>query len=321
MIIYVSYSRGTKTKTIQQIDKLGEFSTITPLETNQLRLETKKDIAHTETNKIESLKQRLLEISTVTEKNLRTYVGLTKEEDIIKRIHIFSDIDSTLTHTGVSVLNRNVKSLIQKITEKNCNFYFCTGRSYQDVQKLMKQYHTGEYGIAENGGIIVGIPNGHGRNIDRREPDKLIKHLMSKKIDYRIDPKQKTRKTEYVLLKDSIRERTLKKAIRDSKSKVEYHASKNTYHISNVGVNKGTAIEYLTSSNELDLNPDMDEVIAMGDSDLDIPMFEYADKGYFVGKPNPDLVKKLSRFKGKIKRTSEAPKALAEVYRDLFPYG
>ena len=51
-------------------------------------------------------------------------------------------------------------------------------------------------------------------------------------------------------------------------------------------------------------------------------MFEYADKGYFVGKPDSDLVKKqLSRFKGKVKITSKAPKTLVEVYKDLFPYG
>ena len=135
----------------------------------------------------------------------------------------------------------------------------------------MKKYHTGEYGIAENGGIIVGIPKGRGRNIDRSEPDKLIQYLMREKIDHCIDPKQKTQRTEYVLLKDSIKEKTLKKAIRNSKSKVEYHASKNTYHISNASINKGTAIKFLTSADELDLNPDMDEVIAMGDSGLDIP--------------------------------------------------
>ena len=167
----------------------------------------------------------------------------------------------------------------------------------------------------------MGIPQGYGRNIDRMEPDKLIQHLRDEKIEFTIDPNQNTRKTEYVLLKDSIKEETLKKAIHDSKSKVEYHSSKNTYHISNEGINKGTAIEFLTSAEELDLNPDMDEVIAMGDSDLDIPMFRYADKGYFVGKPDSDLRKKLAEFRGKVKKINEAPKAFGEMYNDLFPYG
>ena len=248
-------------------------------------------------------------------------VGTSKNESKPKRIHIFSDIDSTLTHTGVSALNKNVKLLIQKIADRNSRFYFCTGRSYQDVNRLMKKYHTGDYGIAENGGIIVGIPEGCGRNVDRREPDKLIDYLLREDIKFIIDPNQGTRKTEYVLLKNSITEGTLKKAIRDSKSKVEYHSSKNTYHISNENINKGTAIEFLTSAEELDLNPDIDEVIAMGDSDLDIPMFEYADKGYFVGKPDSDLKKKLARFRNKVKKISEAPKALGEMYNDLFPYG
>ena len=248
-------------------------------------------------------------------------VDMPENENKPKIIHIFSDIDSTLTHTGVSALNRNVKSLIQKITDKNGSFYFCTGRSHQDVKKLMKKYHTSDYGIAENGGIIVCIQNNYERNVDRSEPGKLIQHLMQKNIEFKIDPNQKNRITEYALLKNSITERTLKKDIRDSKSKVEYHSSKNTYHISNEKINKGTAMEFLTSAEELDLNPDIDEVIAIGDSDLDIPMFEYADKGYFVGKPDSNLKSKLAKFRNKVKKINESPKALGEMYDDLFPYG
>ena len=121
MIIYISYLAGTKAKTIQQVDNLGEFSTITSLKANQLKLETKKNVGHTEIKKLNRLKKDSWKFPQL-EKNLRTYsVDMTSEEDNIKRIHIFSDIDSTLTHTGVPVLNRNVKSLIQKITEKNCN--------------------------------------------------------------------------------------------------------------------------------------------------------------------------------------------------------
>ena len=71
MIIYVSYSRGTKAKTIQQINKLGKFLTITPLKENRLKLETKTAIKYTETQKIKSLETRFLKISTITKENLK----------------------------------------------------------------------------------------------------------------------------------------------------------------------------------------------------------------------------------------------------------
>ncbi len=238
-----------------------------------------------------------------------------------KMIHIFADIDSTLTHAGVSSLNRNVKSLIGKFTEKNCNVYFCTGRSYQDVDRLRIQYATGDYAIAESGGIILGMPPHLGRRGDKKPITRLIKHLKYHDIDFTIDPNQKNRRTEYVFLKESIKENVLKKAIKQSKANVEYHMSKNTYHISKKGINKGTTMEHLTGADELDLDPEIDQVIAIGGSDLDYPMFVYADKGYLVGKPEKHLKEKISKLKKKIKILNPAPKALVELYEELFPYG
>ena len=321
MIVYAVYTRGTKRRTVPRIRNLNFFSTITGLSKNTLKLETKKPVYPEQIKKIEKIRKALQKIPTIKEE-MKMYPVLETQEDESspKMIHIFADIDSTLTHTGISALNRNVKSLIQKFTEKNCNFYFCTGRSYQDVTRLMRLYDTGEYGIAENGGIILGIPKEQGRRVDRKQPNKLIQYLLKKKISFTVDPKQKNRRTEYVLMRKSITETELKKAIRLSTANVEYHASKNTYHISQKGINKGTAIEFLTSSEELDLDPEIDEVIAIGDSGLDIPMFKYVEKGYFVGKPTPILKKKLDKFKGKVKKVSEPPNALVELYQDLFPY-
>ncbi len=57
------------------------------------------------------------------------------------------------------------------------SLYFCTGRSSQDVKKLIKQYKTSPYGIAENGGIIINSNLINDKFGDRTEPDKLIKYL------------------------------------------------------------------------------------------------------------------------------------------------
>lgn len=320
MIVYIVYSKGTKRGTISRIKRLDSFATITALSKNTLKLETKRPVYDDQNRKIEKIKASLMKIPTVRENRIRAYPILkTPTEPRPKLIHIFADIDSTLTHAGVSALNRNVKSLIRKISEKNGSFYFCTGRSRQDVCRLMRLYGTGEYGIAENGGIIIGVPVER-RGADRSQPDKLIGHMLKEKIPFAIDPKQRNRMTEYVLLKDSITETALKKAIRASRAGVEYHASKNTYHISQKNINKGTAIEFLASSEGLDLNPDIHEVIAIGDSGLDIPMFKYADRGYFVGSPTPPLANELAKFQHRVKTVRDPPYALSDLYMDLFPY-
>ena len=102
MIVYVIYSRGTKKQTIPKIRRLGFFSAITGLAKNTLKLETKKPVSPKQTKKIEDIRNALLKIKTVRE-DLKMYPVLDIENDSsAKMIHIFADIDSTLTHAGVS---------------------------------------------------------------------------------------------------------------------------------------------------------------------------------------------------------------------------
>ena len=89
-----------------------------------------------------------------------------------------------------------------------------------------------------------------------------------------------------------------------------------TYHISKRGVNKGTAIEYLTS--ELNLDSKIHYHVAVGDSDLDMPMFRYVDKGFLIN-PDKKMKEECKKIK-KIKFIGNTPKALKNMYQDLFPY-
>ena len=229
--------------------------------------------------------------------------------------HIFFDIDSTLTHHGVSSLHNNVRDTFQKFLEQNCSVYFCTGRSSQEVKKLIKQYKTSPYGIAENGGIIINSSLVNQKYGDRTEPDRLITYLSKHNIKYKLDPNQQSRKTEYVLEKDSITKKLLSSAIKKSKAKVEVHESKNTYHISKKCVNKGTAIIYLISEDELALANTNHELIGVGDSDLDVPMFEYCNTSYAVANAS-----KVAKNKADFILKKNAPYAIEELYNKLFKF-
>lgn len=224
--------------------------------------------------------------------------------------------DSTLTHPGIKELDRGVKRIFEKLRQQKCSVYFCTGRSDHEVRNLMQMYKTDDYGIAENGGIIINSTLPACKFGDRAEPDKLITHMNGHHIPYNFDPDQQTRKTEYVIVKDSIGKNLLEKAIVESGAHVEIHESKNTYHISKTGVNKRTAVEYLTGQKELGLDREAHLIVAVGDSELDIPMFRHADCSYAVGNADSNVKNEAT-----VCLSSNAPKAVAEIYDHLFPAG
>ena len=323
MSIYIFYKPNSKTKTITELENLKIFQSITQIDKkNILLLEYEKPLY--DNNKIikARIKKNLTAISTIN--SSKFVVSNTKKYGIKNNMaknkknkirHIFFDIDSTLTHTGISSLNRNVKDMFLKFMDYNCTLYFCTGRAYQDVKKLIKMYNTSNYAIAENGGLIIGSSLPSEKYGDRTEPDKLLNYMSNENIKFKLDPAQQSRKTEHVLKKSSISINRLSAAIKKSKLSVEIHASKNTYHITKKGINKGTALEYLASENELGLGS-QHEIIAIGDSDLDIPMFKFADTSYAVKNADSN-VKKNAKYRLK----NNAPKAIEELYKRLFLFG
>ncbi len=266
MIIHIFCKPDGIAKTISKLKGIKIFSEIKKLDQpDMLWLKTKDPLYDNEKDKILSVNKKLLDIQTIRSFSFYPFKsGRMGQTTKAKIKHIFFDIDSTLTHKGITTLNRNVKGMFAKFLEQNCSVYFCTGRASQDVKKLIRMYKTSPYGIAENGGIIINSSLPNERFGDRIEPDRLIKHLSAKNISYKLDPNQQSRKTEYVIIKNSLTRTRLNKAIRDSKSQVEIHTSKNTYHISKKNVNKGVAIEYVTSEEELSLGSSDHEIITVG---------------------------------------------------------
>lgn len=337
MIGYVDYLRGSQKSIIKKLNNLKLFSKIDGLKNkNIIRIETKKPIFIKNINKIKNIKKQLESIDSVKKVRLYPILKMPKSYQIIakkqpklakeqklssKRFHLFFDVDSTLTRPGNSVPNSNVMNYFEKFKRYNCTLCFCSGRSRKQIDDLRKMYHTGDYGIAENGGIIIGVDKSDEKQGDRTEPNRLISYMLTNGIPVGIDPNQNNRITEYVLTHDSITEDALCDVIDLSKAKVEYHSSKNTYHISAKNKNKGSGIEYLTSGYELNLDPDIDEKIGIGDSDLDIPMFDFCDRGYLAGQPNAKLRKKLKKLENEVHILKAAPKAIEELYKKLFQYG
>ena len=316
MKIYATYVKGNQQRLIKKLNRNKQFLSVEKYDDYTLIIVTSKKISEKNKIIIKRMKEYFSDIKYV--KYIKLYADVTKTRNakkIQKILHLFFDIDSTLTHTKVKTIDSDVKSYFNKFKELNCILYFCTGRSYQEVMELNQKYDLGPYGIAEAGGIIVGIGrDGKYRFGKNNEPDKSIKYLNDNAIKYTIDPNQSNRLTEFVLLKESIQKNILTKAIKKSKSKVDCHMTKNTYHITSLHVNKGTAINHLIGADELDLNPESNYTIGIGDSELDIPMFDKCQDSYSVGTD----IKVRKAAKHNLQKT--APRAIFELYNKLIPH-
>jgi len=316
--IYVIYRRGNQQRVFRKLNSLKLFSKIERQEKNQLRLETKKPIYAK--NKLVLKKFVRFFESMKHVKEAKLYLDTEKEKHRRKKhskiLHLFFDIDSTLTHTGVKTINKEVKSVFEDFKTHGCRIYFCTGRSVKDVKDLNEKYELGDYGIAEGGGIIIGVGSsnlGYHRFGKRTEPDKFITYLNQNEIPYEEDSNQSNRLSEWVLRSKSIGKMVLRRAIGNSRAKVEPHFTKNTIHITGSGINKGTAINFL-ASDVLELDSKTHYTIGVGDSDLDIEMFNHCDESYAVG--NDKKIRRHARYRLK----KMPPKSVSELYNRLFPY-
>ncbi|MDA7941936.1 MAG: Cof-type HAD-IIB family hydrolase [Nitrosopumilus sp.] len=318
MFLYGRCKVGKAVSAKASLRRTGLFSEIS-FDRNKFMLETKEPVLKSEKTKMQKILEKLEKIDAI-ESTPAAYPDYASEEKglFIKDIHVFIDIDSTLTRPHQSNIDRNAKQYIDRFRERGAAFYFCSGRSRPYIERLMDRYNTSEYAIAENGGIIIGmVTNGVLGNID--QPNKLLEYLRSRPETASVmkDPKQNVRETEVVLLKSTLDDALLRRAIRLSKAKVEYHAGNHTYHITARGVNKGSAISILTE--RLNLGSRLNIIVAVGDSMLDIPMFEQADRA-FVVKPNTALKRKIKRYGKKITVLPGPPVAIKKLYECLFPY-
>ena len=192
------------------------------------------------------------------------------------------DIDSTLTPGQPGILSKNSKPLLTKLSKHdNTWIHFATGRTDGDVRDLIKHCNTEPQGIAENGGLIVLDNSEPFRFGNRDNPDKAFICLQKKyKNRVKQDTKQHSRITERIIQKNLSKEEYEKCT---KKHNVSVLASKTSYHIVDKNVNKGTALRKLIDMR----NWNDDFIITVGDSDLDIPMFEEADVSFAVSNSSP----------------------------------
>lgn len=187
------------------------------------------------------------------------------------------DIDGTITENGVGRINLDALSALRHLTNIGHNVIFVTGRSSVEAYLLAVFGGTTKIAVGENGGCITVDTNEHILLGNMPQCQHALQ-IIRKEIDNVSEKLVFPRMTEVVL------ERTFdlelaKQLVLEKKLDVLLSDSQYAFHINSLGIDKGTGFQNVMR--RLDISSD--DVIAIGDSATDIPLFKVAKTSIALG--------------------------------------
>jgi phosphoglycolate phosphatase (TIGR01487 family) len=187
------------------------------------------------------------------------------------------DIDGTITENGGGRIHLEALAALRHVKNLGHDVIFVTGRSSIEGFLLSVFGGTTKIAVGENGGCITLDTNDHlllGNIKECQDAFKIIQDKIDKVIEKPVFP----RMTEVVL------ERTFdlnvaKKLVLRENLDVSLSDSQYAFHINSSGVDKGTGFKEIMKK----LSISSDDVIAIGDSATDIPLFKIAKTSIALG--------------------------------------
>lgn len=178
------------------------------------------------------------------------------------------DIDGTLTLNGNGALNLDALAKLRYLVKLGYKVIFVTGRSSGEAYTLSVFAGTTQIAIGENGGVITTSPVEHELLANKENCLKGF-DLLAKNIKGVSQKPVFPRMTEIVLERE-FDINVGNKIFRENDMDLTIVDSNYAFHINEVKINKGLGLAFLLKKLKIDL----DEVVAIGDSETDIPMFK-----------------------------------------------
>jgi phosphoglycolate phosphatase (TIGR01487 family) len=187
------------------------------------------------------------------------------------------DIDGTITENGVGRINLDALAALRHLTNIGHNVIFVTGRSSVEAYLLSVFGGTTKIAVGENGGCITVDTNEHILLGNMQQCQHAL-NIIQKEIANVSEKPVFPRMTEVVL------ERTFdlelaKQVVLEKKLDVLLSDSQYAFHINSLGIDKGTGFQNVMKL----LSVSRDDVIAIGDSATDIPLFKIAKTSIALG--------------------------------------
>ena len=195
----------------------------------------------------------------------------------MKKCTFAVDIDGTITENGGGRIHLDALDALRRLTNMGHNVIFVTGRSSVEGFLLSVFGGTTKVAVGENGGCITLDSNEH-ILLGNIEECKTALDTIQNSIDNVVEKPVFPRMTEVVL------ERTFdlneaRKILSEKNIDVELSDSQYAYHINSPGIDKGTGFNEIMKK----MSINSDDVIAIGDSATDVPLFKVAKTSVALG--------------------------------------
>lgn len=193
------------------------------------------------------------------------------------------DIDGTITENGGGRIHLDALAALRQVTNRGHRVIFVTGRSSVEGFLLSIFGGTTKIAVGENGGCITTNTNEHILLGDIKKCQTAFE-VIQNKLDNVVEKPVFPRMTEVVL------ERTFdldlaKKLVKKEDLDVVLSDSQYAYHINSSGIDKGTGFGEIMK--RLSIKPE--DVIAIGDSATDIPLFKVAKTSIALGNSSNEV--------------------------------
>lgn len=202
----------------------------------------------------------------------------------MRRVTFAVDIDGTITENGGGRIHLEALSILRHMARIGHNVVFVSGRSSVEGFLLSVFGGTTSMAVGENGGCITTSPTQHIMLGDKKACMNAFDAIKSKFENVR-------EKDVFPRLTEVVLERTFdikaaNKFVKEVGLDVDLSDSQYAFHINSSGINKGAGLQRAA---EL-LEASKDDIIAIGDSETDVPMFKIAKTSIALGNSS-DYVK------------------------------
>ena len=187
------------------------------------------------------------------------------------------DIDGTITENGKGRIHLDALSALRHLKTIGHNVVFVSGRSSIEGYLLSIFGGTTNIAVGENGGCITFGPNEHkllGKKAECINAFEIFKSKINNVKEKPVFP----RLTE-VVLERTFDIETAKKIVIEKSLNVDLSDSQYAFHINSRGINKGRGFEEVMKM----LSVSKEDVIAIGDSETDVPLFRVAKTSVALG--------------------------------------
>jgi phosphoglycolate phosphatase len=206
---------------------------------------------------------------------------LSKNDLNIKAFAI--DIDGTLTENGNGMIHLPAVSKMRFLEKMGHKVFFVTGRSSLEAYVLSVFLGITRVAIGENGGVVS---RGHSDHTVLGNKDLCVKgYEMLKQSISNVDIKPVFPRLSEVVLQRTFDIEEGKNIFKENGLKLDLVDSKYAFHINELGVNKAKGLDLALEF----LNIEPKEVVAIGDSETDIPVFENCGFSIALGHSDDEV--------------------------------